>query len=591
MIKDTDINTDDSGKRDPANDRKRLLFGVLLLLLMAVIELTLGQQIEEQHLTNGKTGPGELSIVSAVTVPGDVTPRKKRILYISNSHAKTGGQVVNHLQSLLNKLQPGAYEVTDMAAPGIFAPDMLQRMLQGLKEKPDLVIMAVAYISFSDRMKLALQSHSARSFFKPDVFDQLSFNFWLRNYDIGLYLETFLQQHLRIFRYRNSLRNLWELPVTRTLKTHVDNRSILFLAFEQNQRWRFPDGYDRNLFDWRLYSAGRQGHLADLEEAINTAARNEVPVIGVNLPVHWEKSVRGHDAEDYQLYRKELTDLFAETLDYVDYQDQFPVQFTTYDALHPTWHGARLHALDLVLRMHRQHLVEDARTPAEISEIFTTTDAAVSTQYRESLSGPYKALEKGWFRRYDIFEPNNAHMLMRHLASLPVGSQQESEHLFQLSLRLRYWQETEFNVPSADPDAAYADVFNMAANAEIENARKRADYFQQQLVEFQSSRLNIAPLPDLDTATKLDTNVLSANLMMPVSQTRYQLDEEKHAVSIDFINGRAIARGIVDNEQHFDYLRVDILGDLSFLLIQKTTGQMIIPTWALHIKPFVQFGI
>jgi hypothetical protein len=286
MIKDTEIDTD-PGRRDPAEDRKRLLFGVLLLILVALVELTLGKQIEEQDMERGMSHWTGLSVDTFGTAADASASPAKRILYISNSHAKTGGRVANHLQSLLNELQPGGYEVIDMAAPGIFAPEMLQRMLLGLSQKPDLVIMAVAYISFSDRMKLALQSHTARSFFKPGVFEQLSGNFWLRNYDIGLYLETFLQQHLRVFRYRNSLRDLWELPVARTLKANIDKRPILFLEVDQNQSWRFPEGYDRNLFDWRLYNAGREGHLADLAEAVKTAAGHEVPVLGINLQIHW----------------------------------------------------------------------------------------------------------------------------------------------------------------------------------------------------------------------------------------------------------------------------------------------------------------
>ena len=52
-----------------------------------------------------------------------------------------------------------------------------------------------------------------------------------------------------------------------------------------------------------------------------------------------------------------------------------------------------------------------------------------------------------------------------------------------------------------------------------------------------------------------------------------------------------VARGIIDHEQGANYVRIDILGDQSFLLAQKATGQLIIPSWALHINPFVKFGI
>ena len=590
MIKETEIDTD-PGRREPAEDRKRLLFGVLLLLLLTVVELTLGRQAAEQDLERFSSHWARLAIDSFDAVPGDSALPKKRILYISNSHAGTGGRVARHLQDLLDELQPERYEVVDMAAPGIFAPDMLQRLLLGLTYNPDLVIMGVAYISFSDRMKLALQSHSARSFFKPGVFNQLSGEFWLRNYDIGLYLETFLQQHLNIIRYRNDLRDLWEQPVATALKANVDKKPILFLEVDQNQGWKFPEGFDRNLFNWRLYTAGRQGHLADLAEAVRTATGHGVPVLGLNLPIHWDKSVFPHDARDYRRYRNEVADLFSGVLDFVDYQEQFPVEFTAYDALHPTWHGARLHALDMVLRMHHQGIVDDTRTPAEIAEVFAATDIAVSDHYRESLDGNYKVLSKAWFRRYDIFEPDNARMLMRYLASLPVGSRQESDHLRQLGLRLRYWQETDFALPEVDPDTAHADVFNRAAKLEIERARKRAGYFQQQLVGLQSSRLGQAPLPNLDTAVRVSVNEVPANLGMPLYLTQYRLEEDKDAVSIGFLNGRTVARGVSENNYRSGYLRVDVLGDRSFLMIQHINDPLIVPSWALHIKPFVKFGI
>ena len=34
-----------------------------------------------------------------------------------------------------------------------------------------------------------------------------------------------------------------------------------------------------------------------------------------------------------------------------------------------------------------------------------------------------------------------------------------------------------------------------------------------------------------------------------------------------------------------------ILGDRSFLLTQKASDPLLIPTWALHDRPFVKFGI
>jgi len=592
MIKDTEIDTD-PGLREPAEDRKRLLFGVLLLFLMGMLELTLGPQLEKQDLerVSGKSHWARLATDTIDAAPGNTASDIKRILYISNSHAATGGEVTKHLQALLNELRPEGYEVINMAAPGIFAPEMLQRVLLGLTHEPDLVIMAVAYISFSDRMKLALQAHSARSFFKPGVFGQLSSYFWLRNYDIGLFLDTFLQQHLRIFRYRNDLRDLWELPVTEKLKASIDKRPVLFLEVDHDQRWRFPEGYDRNLFDWRLYAAGRQGHLADLAEAVSTSGENDVPVLGLNLPIHWGKSLHTHDAEDYQRYRNELADVFAGELGFVDYQDRFPVEFTAYDALHPTWYGARLHALDIALRLHSLGFVDDTHTPAEVASVFSAMDVAVNPDYQESLNGNYAVLGKAEAKRYDIFEPDNARKLMRHLASMPVGSQWELDHLYQLSLRLRYWQETDFTIPVIDPDTAYSAAFEDAARGEIEQARQRAGYFQQQLVELQSSRLSHSPLPSLEAATKIGTGEFPRHKGIPLSLTHYRLEEDKKAISVDLLDGRTIAKGVFDNEQRTEYLRVDILGDYSFLLIQGINDPLIIPSWISYIKPYVKFGI
>ena len=105
MIKDTEIDTD-PGRREPAEDRKRLLFGVLLLFIMGVLELTLGLQVEKQDLerVSGKSHWARLAVDTIDTAPGNTASDIKRILYISNSHAATGGEVTKHLQALLDEL-------------------------------------------------------------------------------------------------------------------------------------------------------------------------------------------------------------------------------------------------------------------------------------------------------------------------------------------------------------------------------------------------------------------------------------------------------------------------------------------------------
>ena len=81
MIKDTEIDTD-PGLREPAEDRKRLLFGVLLLFLMGMLELTLGPQLEKQDLerVSGKSHWARLATDTIEAAPGNTASDIKRIL-------------------------------------------------------------------------------------------------------------------------------------------------------------------------------------------------------------------------------------------------------------------------------------------------------------------------------------------------------------------------------------------------------------------------------------------------------------------------------------------------------------------------------
>ena len=576
-----------SAQRDTVHARRHLAACLVILCVMVVLELTLGSSLRSQDEDREANATHWSRIKFRAS---DRTPGKELILYVSNSHAATGGKVPVHLQRLLDELQPGRYEVLDLATPGIFAPEMLERVLLGMEYQPKLVIMAVAYISFSDRMKLALQSHSARSFFKRGIFEHLPGGFWLRNYDIGLYLDTFLKQQLNIFRYRNQLRDTWEQPVVDYLKEASGSGQILFLEVDEKERWKFPDGYDNNLFDWRLYAGDKRGHMADLAAAVEYVTARGVPLLGINLPVHWDKSAYGHDAADYQAFRQQLAAIFPGSAGFVDCQDAFPADFSTYDALHPTWHGARLHGLDIVLRLHRQGLL-DVPGPDAIVDTWAALDTAVSEAYRDNLSGEYDPLDGKQFRRYDVFEPENAGILMRQLAGYRVGSHEEQDHLHRLSLRLRYWQEQPFELPGPVQDDRYAKAFQRAVRIEIERARSRAAWFQKRLVEFQSRRLLAFPLPNIDTAVLSGRKRFDMASNAALSIEEYRMPDRRLAFSIRLTDGREIARGLLATADQPGFMRMDLLGDNSFILLLPDPEPLWLPEWVTSPEPVVRFGI
>lgn len=205
------------GRRSGRTEVFRWLGLACVLLVVVIAELSLGRHFENEEIELGNNSTNRASAIFMAPVGKVPIPKKqagvRRILFVSNSHASTGGMVANHLQELLDRVEPDSFEVLDLASPGIFAPDMLQRVLFGMEFDPDLLILSVAYISFSDLMPLAFQAHSARSFFKRGVFRRLRPGFWWRNYDIGLMSETLVSTRLRLYRYRNQIRDLWESAV------------------------------------------------------------------------------------------------------------------------------------------------------------------------------------------------------------------------------------------------------------------------------------------------------------------------------------------------------------------------------------------
>ena len=82
---------------------------VFVLLLVLLLEFTLGTDLEEQrrarlHEQSDNWGIEDYRIGVDSTLPAAQPKKKVRIVYISNSHAKTGGQIATHLQMLLDRI-------------------------------------------------------------------------------------------------------------------------------------------------------------------------------------------------------------------------------------------------------------------------------------------------------------------------------------------------------------------------------------------------------------------------------------------------------------------------------------------------------
>jgi len=589
------MTTDDTfGRRDRRNDRWRAAALVCLLALAGLLEVSVGRGLAAQRAqavaVQGENWARQVWQAPPGAIPVPAKPDgRRRILYISNSHAFTGGRVTRHLQDLLDRMAPGGFEILDLSDPGIFAPDMLQRALLGLDFQPDAVILAVAYISFSDRMKLALQAHSVRSFLRPGVAGRLSAGFWWRNYDLGLYCDTLVARVLDLYRYRSALRDTWEAPLARLLGGGDPARPVLFLELDENQSWKFPAGYDRDLFQWRLYAAGRDGHMADLREAVTDLAGAGVPVLAFNLPIHWEKSGRAHDVTDAAAYRRELAGAAHDARLFVDYQDRFPVEFATYDALHPNWHGARLFALDMALRLAGQGYLPSGTTPDAVVDAWLAADSAVSDAYRRALTGDFARKSVLPFRRYDISDPDNARDLLNLLANESVGGPRAQDFLYNLSLRIRYWEQAEFRVP--DGAGAAADLaFERGAREEIARARLRAAYFSERLVAFQQPRLARFPVPELPQPGILRQRPLPLAGGATAQLRDYRSADGTKVIEARARDGRVIAYNVVRDSPAHSYQRVDVLGDGSFLLLQPFGQPIVIPGWVLFRTPFAGFG-
>ncbi|MFT5113824.1 MAG: hypothetical protein ACI8P9_003156 [Parasphingorhabdus sp.] len=580
---------------DGTNSRRHLAAIIVVLMVIIGLELTLGKSHDSQRTENIASKSDNWAIADYRAGNGQllVPPKPhglKRIAYISNSHAKTGGMVARHLADLLKAIAPGEFEVLDMAEPGIFAPDMLQRSLRGLDYDLDLVVLGLSYITFSDRMNLALQAHTARAFFNRGIFERLPTGFWMRNWDIGLYTNALFARLSALYRNRNELRNTWEQPLAAQLKGLTGIAApVLFLEVDSNQRWRFPQGYDNNLFQWHLYASGRDGHLKDLRVLTETLHQANMPLVAFNIPIDFGKSTHPFDPADYLLYREQVAEAMADSKDFVDLETYFPVEFSTYDALHPTWQGARLHALDIVIRMAWQGQLH-IESPQWLLQKYLASDPPVSEAYRKALSGSLSARDSRSFRRFELGEPDNARSLLQRLNGLVLGSQKEQRFLKALSLRTRFWLEKEFFVSTSTPThGEFAAVWNAAVKKEVNGARQRIEYFLNRLNEVQSRRLTNFPVPETNQATFLGDRLEEGTIDLVWSTFREA--DGRQVILAKTAADQEVAWLITPHAGKPGYQRIDLFGDGSFLQIIPWGVPIELPYWVVFVEPEVRWGI
>ncbi|MCB0352469.1 MAG: hypothetical protein KDD64_03065 [Bdellovibrionales bacterium] len=574
-------------------NRNLLIVLLSLGLGMLITEQTLGVFLHKREVERyrGRNISEPLTLYRAPTNTFPVPPKtKRRIIYLSNSHARTGGFVSHHLQRLLDGVEPDKWQVLDFSDPGIFAPDMLQRGIFALEWEPDLFIFPVAYISFSDRMQLRRQAHTARSFFRPEVFSHLPFGFWMRNYDIGLYLDELMSSALYLHRYRSDLRNLWEKPLAALLHSSLGPEQIHSLEVQQSISWKFPDGFDRNLFDWRLYAEGRSGHLADYNALVSLYHKHKIPTVVANLPVHWEKDPHQHREGDVQLFRQQLKTFLPSEVEFIDYQGTFPKEFSTYDALHPTWHGARLHALDIVLRMISRGLL--SVKPDTVLKEFSTEGEQDRDQYRTIFSLPSEEKTER-FLRYDLFDAKNARHLLDALDTLKIGSPSLNQYVAKLVSRIRFWRTNQADCGSLWTGSPWEETWLKGCSGEISRAALDLDVFVEALNSSLGARLKPFPISQyLAETAPIEEKVFpiqSERGNFSFSERQYSSDTARIFVYTKSSDSHPFAIAVRPSAGP-SYLRIDLLGDGGFAILTDPRN-FSLPWWVTDEPLKIDWGI
>lgn len=480
--------TDRFGKRDRREERLRIAGAFVLIVLLVCFEMTLGAFLEQQNRQPIDTMSHESfalqNVLKDYSGKAPLPPKPvgvQRILYLSNSHATTGGKLSVHLQAMLETIAPGRFQVIDLSSPGAFAASLLQRALLAEELQIDLVVIQVAYISFSDRFKLADQDALAEHFFRPGIFGRLPWGFWWRHYDVGLFANHLVQRFWRLSLYINELRNLWEAPLIAWLKPVTGATPSRIVEVDKQRTVSMPAGFDPTFFDWSLYALGRDKHLADLRDLLAILAQSGIPVIGANLPIDFAKRYTNArlNPEDFARYQDELRGIFSSALRYTDYQPCFPVAFTTYDPLHPTWTGARLHAAHLLLLMAESGWWRTAPPAPALSRAILAQEEAVPLAYRQALE---KLDQTGGrtYRRYDVADRQIAAHLLGTLDKERWNSPKARAILEQTLLRLSFWSR-EPALPAEGCPASFQGVWPEILHGEFLKQTERMAFFREAL--------------------------------------------------------------------------------------------------------------
>ncbi|MEO5345300.1 MAG: hypothetical protein H7834_02840 [Magnetococcus sp. YQC-9] len=496
------------GRRDRAQERLRLAGGLILLALLILLEVTLGNWLERENrrpIDSMTVESFDLEHVLKDHSGQSPLPPKpagvRRILYLSNSHATTGGYVSKHFRRMLDVVAPGRFQIIDVSTPGVVASSILQRAMLAKEMEVDLVVLQVAYISFSDRFKLAQQDSLAEHFFRPGIFESLPWGFWWRNYDIGMFADHLVHRFSRLARYRNELRTLWEAPLIAWLKPFTGSTPSRIIEVDKQRLMTMPLGFDPTIFDWSLYPLGRNGHLADMRDLLAILSRMDIPVIGSNLPIDFAKQYTNArlNVEDFSRYQEEMRRIFSSTLRYSDYQKCFPVDFTTYDPLHPTWTGARLHAAHLVLLLAESGWWKDAPDMNHLKQALLMQESAVPDFYRQALENIDTSNGRG-YRRYDVTDAHVASHLLGQLEKEGWNSPRAYRLLDQTLLRLNFWIR-EPAPPPKDCPAHFQGVWPEILHEEFVKHVERLAYFRarlEKMAKVPSTILSANPKSRLD---------------------------------------------------------------------------------------------
>ncbi|MBF0296942.1 MAG: hypothetical protein HQL96_17295 [Magnetococcales bacterium] len=480
------------GNREARQERLRLWAALVLILLVAVLEMTIGTSLEQENLRKARTltagevpiGPILKDYAGHPLLPAK-PPGVKRILYLSNSHAATGGYVARHLDKMLTAIAPGRFEVFDFSSPGIFGPSILQRGLLAMDLEIDLVVLQVAYISFSDRIKLARQDHLSDHFFRRGILERLPAGFWWRNYDIGLFTNHLVDRFLNLTRFRVELRELWAKPLLASLSAFAGSARIRIIEVDAERQMTMPAGFDPTFFDWSLYSLGRAGHMADVRALLDALHRAGIPVIAANLPIDFSKKYTKAvlDSGDFARFRREMRDTLAAALRYTDYQECFPSHFTTYDPLHPTWFGARLHAAHLLLQMAESGWWNQPPDQESLIHAILAQEEAVTQPYRRALTGGDKATNKRLYKRYDPTDPDVAAHLLATLTDPALSMAKRAAIRQQILLRLDYWGAPPAPDPASSCPSSFQGGWSRLVQGEFAKARERLALFRARLAD------------------------------------------------------------------------------------------------------------